>query len=78
MLAVCGGGRMGLYQCPTECSDDTPQEQCVCSCPDLEAKVESGEWRSLLELAFDIPAYLAEVQAKDDDTQARTRGRTAY
>lgn len=60
---------MGLYECPSECADETPQEECTCSCPGLEEKIKSGEWQTLLELAFDIPAYLAEIQGKDNDTQ---------
>lgn len=69
--------RTGFYECPTDCSteeeeDDNEDGSCRCSCPDLDSKIESGEWRDLIVDALDVDDLREEVQALPDEAQVRS------
>lgn len=62
--------RTGFYECPTDCiADDKKEEDCSCYCPDLESKIDNGEWPDLIIEALGTESLREEVQALPEETQ---------
>jgi len=47
--------RAYLLECPPDCNEDTPQEECLCSCPGLDDAIEQGDLSAYIEAAIDPP-----------------------